>query len=795
LTKLFKVKLSRLEQPVSPLGYVMKRNYYIRGYRREVEQIDGVLAIHISPESRAQEITSTVGQEQLQVSGEELKVFENAGWAFIEHVKESSSDQRGSSVISDSVTIAGTVFRRPEDGTIMIGTKMLTVKLKADLSEENISNKLQSEKLSIIRRFKFSPNLFEVSVPAEVDPLEVANKLHEDKDFVYAEPVMIEHIAQRFTPTDPEYDKQWQWKNNGIKAEAAWEHASGKNVRVAVIDNAFDVNHEDLKAGIVPESGYFLQQNQSFVQGLTGYPSDSSGHGTFCAGMVGARGNNGSGGCGIAFECELLLIACLQDQVGTQNTLARAIAYAVDPSTEIDNADPSVGADVISCSLGPSKTGIWDMGVALEDAIDFARSQGRNGLGSLIFWATSNANVSISDDQVCSHTKIIAVGRANRSDMADGSAYGIELDFLAPGVDVYSTFPGNKYGYWTGASFATPCAAGTAALLLNLSSDLTNIQVRQILRNTCDKIGGVTYNDGHHEQYGFGTINATKAVLLTLEKKSIALLEPPAEQAEPIAEPKRTYGLVVGIEKYGETAWNEKGGRAVKDALDFTSWLCERGVPTENIWLCLSPLEQNRHLVEQSKVKVESATEQNIFHIITNVLSQQQGDLLYIFWSGYGLTILEREFILICADDTKQNWNSLNLNSLLLLMASDTFGIQKHILIVDGDINYFTKSQRQPTNLTEKKISLRNPRQDSQQFVLLVMREVKQDKTNGKNKTWYFSEAVSKVLEQETTKCWPPKMEIIAETIKQQLKNLDKKEISTYYYCRSWNGDIAIRFS
>ena len=57
-------------------------------------------------------------------------------------------------------------------------------------------------------------------------------------------------------------------------------------------------------------------------------------HGTFCAGMVGARHNNNVGGCGAAPESELMLVACLTDQVGTQTTLARAVAYAADPSTE-----------------------------------------------------------------------------------------------------------------------------------------------------------------------------------------------------------------------------------------------------------------------------------------------------------------------------------------------------------------------------------------------------------------------------------------------------------------------------
>jgi hypothetical protein len=284
-----------------------------------------------------------------------------------------------------------------------------------------------------------------------------------------------------------------------------------------------------------------------------------------------------------------------------------------------------------------------------------------------------------------------------------------------------------------------------------------------------------------------------------LQPVESALLQPvesalpqPAELAHYIVEPKRTYALVVGIEKYGETAWDVKNSGAVKDALNFTSWLCERGVPIENICLCLSSIEENRHLVEQSKVKVELATEQNIYHIITTILSQQQGDLLFIFWSGHSLTTLERERVLICANDRKQDYNSLNLNSLLLLLASDAFKIPKHICIVDVDTNYFSKSQRQANKLVQRKLTLGKPRQNSQQFVLFNLRELKQDNIRLKNKIWYFFQSLMEAFEQEHNNFLPPNMEVIAERIKQQFKGLDKKEMPSYYYCRRWNGHIEV---
>jgi hypothetical protein len=66
------------------------------------------------------------------------------------------------------------------------------------------------------------------------------------------------------------------------------------------------------------------------------------------------------------------------------------------------------------------------------------------------------------------------------------------------------------------------------------------------------------------------------------------------------------------------TSWNVKGGGPANDALKFADWLCKRDVPKENIRLCLSSLEENNHLVEQSDLKVEEATEQNLSNIIEN---------------------------------------------------------------------------------------------------------------------------------------------------------------------------------
>ena len=149
----------------------------------------------------------------------------------------------------------------------------------------------------------------------------------------------------------------------------------------------------------------------------------------------------------------------------------------------------------------------------LEDALNFAVTKGRNGKGTAIFWAVDNTNQPVAEDEVCSHSSTIAVGRLRNNDTEDGSAFGPELDFLAPGVNVFSTYNSGNFGSGTGTSYATPAAAGVGALVLSANPDLQWNQLLQILRDTCDKIGGVTYDaQGHHIRYGFGRLNAETAV-------------------------------------------------------------------------------------------------------------------------------------------------------------------------------------------------------------------------------------------------------------------------------------------
>ncbi|NEQ95583.1 MAG: S8 family serine peptidase [Cyanothece sp. SIO2G6] len=533
----------------------MRREYIVRNERVSIEEIEGIVAILPREREASQADLSQSFGEILEASsraGEnpDWQSFENAGWIFVRpnDVVQRALDT-GSRI--NNAEAAQRVFRH-SSGRTFLGTDRLSVKLRAEMSEEEVSAALDAANLEIVNRLKFAPNLYEVRVTGDRNFLQVSVELAGNSDFLYAEPQFIEHIPPRFTPTDPSYGEQWHLNNTGqdggmvgadISAEDAWDMTRGAGVTIAVVDGGFDVAHRDLAAAITATSGYFQMDgmgNTALVQGLVGFPSAN--HGTFCAGMAAARANNGEGGSGVANQAALTVISVLNDALGTQATLSRAIAYAADPTQEVPGANPNDGADVISCSLGPNSMP-WTMTQTLEDAIDFAVASGRGGLGTPIFWATDNGNVPVAQDEVVSYANTIAVGRSTRNDLEDNSAFGPELDFLATGVDVFSTQSGGGYGTDTGTSYAAPTAAGVGTLMLAVNPNLTWQQVRQILRDTCDQIGGVVYDaSGRNDDYGFGRVNAAQAVC---NASRVVELQTPSVQFNDVPEGAPTARAIV----------------------------------------------------------------------------------------------------------------------------------------------------------------------------------------------------------------------------------------------------------
>jgi subtilisin family serine protease len=203
-------------------------------------------------------------------------------------------------------------------------------------------------------------------------------------------------------------------------------------------------------------------------------------HGTHVAGIIAAERNNGMGINGVATNTRIMAIRAVPNGDERDKDVANAIRYAVDN-----------GADVINMSFGkgysPCKE-VVDQAVAYADShgvlmVHGAGNGAQNNDQQKNYPMDTYAS-AINNDSAATHW--LSVGatswKPNQEFVANFSNYGDNtVDIFAPGVDIYSTMPDNKYKFQEGTSMASPVVAGTAALIMVYYPELTPQQIRQII--------------------------------------------------------------------------------------------------------------------------------------------------------------------------------------------------------------------------------------------------------------------------------------------------------------------------
>ena len=242
--------------------------------------------------------------------------------------------------------------------------------------------------------------------------------------------------------------------------DAAHTKATGRGVKIAIIDTGVDVTHPDLEGRVV--------QAKSFVQDEPAFTTDI--HGTAVAGVIAAGANNRRGIVGVAPGAELLALkACWQDPPEARSaicdsyTLAQAIDFAINE-----------GAQVVNFSL----TGPQDPLLAV--LIDKAIERGITVLAA--------ADKSILGGFPASHAGVLAVRGCGIAQAAPGESPVTDRELAAPSTDILSTAPSDSYDFFSGSSLAVAQVSGIAALLLEIHPNLKPTQVAALIRKTAHPI-------------------------------------------------------------------------------------------------------------------------------------------------------------------------------------------------------------------------------------------------------------------------------------------------------------------
>lgn len=281
--------------------------------------------------------------------------------------------------------------------------------------------------------------------------------------------------GSRYSASSMHNSQRWHYEM--INVPQAWGITEGSaNVKIAVLDTGIDHNHQSLSQFVNTSLGKnFTTSNESDTM-------DRQGHGTHVAGTIASYGSV----TGVMRNATLIPVKVLGDDGrGTTYGIQQGVIHAANQ-----------GADVINMSLGG---GGFSQG--MNDACVYAVNQ-----GTIVIAATGN-NGSGTVSYPARYDSVIAVGSvdSNRS-RSSFSQYGQGLELMAPGRNIYSTIPGNRYQTNTGTSMATPHVAGVAGLMRSANPNLSVSQAREILRNT-------TQAAGSFNLYGYGIVDAHAALV------------------------------------------------------------------------------------------------------------------------------------------------------------------------------------------------------------------------------------------------------------------------------------------
>jgi subtilisin family serine protease len=320
-------------------------------------------------------------------------------------------------------------------------------------------------------------------------------------------------------PNDPQFSDQWALHNIGqnggkeradIDAIKAWQTTKGSaDVVVAVLDSGVDFTHVDLRENMWfrPESvpAYTDDELGSFndMNGFNGTdkisdPMDDNGHGTHCAGIIGAEGDNGIGVTGVNWKVKIMPLKFLgRGGFGTTDDAIEAINYA------IDRKKHGVNVRIISASWGSTS-----YSRALEDTIRAAGDAG-------ILFVAAAGNDGSNNDRWPHYPSnydlpnVVSVAALDRSDdLASFSNFGVKtVHVAAPGKEILSTWLNDSYREASGTSMATPYVSGVAALIVAHDPKITVAKLRERLLRSVDKVDSLTGKIASG-----GRINAAKAL-------------------------------------------------------------------------------------------------------------------------------------------------------------------------------------------------------------------------------------------------------------------------------------------
>jgi subtilisin family serine protease len=359
---------------------------------------------------------------------------------------------------------------------------------------------------ALLRRFS-ALDVDHLRLPPGQSVADAVAALRSTPDVVLAQPNYIRRAIASSPPNDPWWLVGFMWGMERIQAQPAWDSMTtgDPSVVVADIDTGVDYTHPDLAANMWRNPGETADNGldddgNGYVDDIFGIdtvnndtdPMDDQGHGTHTSGTIGARGNNGVGVVGVAWQTSILACKFLDAQgSGTDADAVECFDYLLVMKQR------GINIRVSNNSWGAARQD--PPATVLKDAIDAAGAAGIVNVFSAGNAGTNN-DVSPMDPASFDSPSIITVAASDESDgRASFSNYGqTSVDLAAPGSSILSTLQGS-YAFASGTSMAAPHVAGAAALMAARNPALSVASIKTLLMQNADVLpqwAGLTASSG-----------------------------------------------------------------------------------------------------------------------------------------------------------------------------------------------------------------------------------------------------------------------------------------------------------
>lgn len=478
-------------------------------FKERVELLEdrSLIAIRFEEGERADALA---GLASLGIAPTSVTDWPVRGWALVETAGALARGLDGRALLRDAANAPGVAEASPvffgEDGGPLFPTRDVLVRFAGHVDAHDALRAAQQHGEVVEDRFGGMEGAMRVRLASRsgADALEAAAELAQRDDVVFAEPDMVFTGRGALTPTDPGFTQCWGLRNTGqfgglvgfdMDATGAWDITTGSaSIIVAVLDTGVELTHPDLNAG--PGADFTSDASTN------GFPVNQwDNHGTPVAGCISARINNGIGTVGVAPGVRsasaraFISINANGNWTSSSSWTVNALEWASTTAmARVTNNSNSYGftSGAIASKYAETRA---------EGLVHFASAGNDSGAPPVYpsSLPTVNAIAALAPD----------------GDLAGFSNFGPGLAFSAPGETIYSTdrtgsagYSSGNYAFVNGTSFASPYAAGVAALILSQTPSHSAGVVEGLLASTAQDLG----DPGYDQRFGWGMVNALSAL-------------------------------------------------------------------------------------------------------------------------------------------------------------------------------------------------------------------------------------------------------------------------------------------